>query len=111
MTKRFNLLGILLVAALCLFLQIRANNSAHAIEESNPTLASTVQATVIFDPLLVEKDNLFGFIDRTGKVVIPLQFDNALPFSDGLAPVWIGGGTQWGYIDRTGKKVIQPQFE
>ena len=32
----------------------------------------------------------YGFIDRTGKMVINPQFDNAYHFSDGLALVGLG---------------------
>jgi WG containing repeat len=50
----------------------------------------------------------FGFIDRTGKVVIPPRFDRVNEFQEGLAVVWIG--SQAGYIDVTGNLVIQPQY-
>jgi hypothetical protein len=54
-----------------------------------------------------------GFIDKAGKAVVPLQFDYALPFSEGTAAVAVaaGGATKWGYIDKTGKWLIPPQFE
>jgi hypothetical protein len=49
-----------------------------------------------------------GYIDRTGKVVIPLQFDEAAEkFSNGLAPVVID--RRRGYIDKTSKIVIPLQ--
>src|SRR5580698_1791309 len=49
-----------------------------------------------------------GYIDHTGKIVIPLKFAFAGRFAEGLALVEIANG--WGYIDRSGKTVIQPQF-
>jgi WG containing repeat len=46
-----------------------------------------------------------GYIDRTGKVVIPLKFDEvAEKFSNSLASVVIN--ERLGYIDKTGKIVI-----
>ncbi len=62
------------------------------------------------DPALfpVEKNGKAGYIDQTGKVVIPLKFDEARGFSEGLAAV--RSGDDWGYIDSTGKLVIKPQF-
>jgi WG containing repeat len=49
-----------------------------------------------------------GYIDRTGKVVIPLKFDEAAEtFSNGLASVNIKD--RLGYIDKTGKIVIPLQ--
>ena len=43
----------------------------------------------------------YGFIDKNGKVVIELQFDNAGAFSEGLAEVEKDG--KWGFIDKRGK--------
>lgn len=50
-----------------------------------------------------------GFISKTGKVVIPQIFSDALCFRDGLAPVVINKGC--GFINQTGKIVIDPFFE
>jgi hypothetical protein len=50
-----------------------------------------------------------GYIDWSGKFVIPPRFDAALPFSDGMARVQSQG--KWGYVDRGGKVVILPRFE
>ena len=49
-----------------------------------------------------------GYMDATGKVVIPAQFDAAFPFSEGLAQVLIG--KRYGYIDKAGRVRIEPQF-
>lgn len=49
-----------------------------------------------------------GFIDKTGKVVMPPQFEEALGFYEGLGHVKVGD--KWGYIDATGNFVIEPQF-
>ena len=51
----------------------------------------------------------FGFIDRRGNPVITPQFDFALSFAEGLAPVLVGDKV--GYVDRTGRMVIEPQFD
>ncbi len=51
-----------------------------------------------------------GYIDKTGKEVIPLQFEDIMqPFSYGLAPAMQKG--KIGYIDKTGAWVIQPKFD
>ena len=49
-----------------------------------------------------------GFIDKAGKQVIPPKYNDAQPFSEGLAVVRLEG--KYGYIDRSGKMVIPPQF-
>ena len=49
-----------------------------------------------------------GYINHEGAIVIPMQFEMAQPFSDGLAAVRVD--SKWGYIDKTGKFVIEPRF-
>jgi hypothetical protein len=49
-----------------------------------------------------------GYIDRTGKTVIPLKFDEAAEkFSNGLA--WVKINYRFGYIGKTGKVIIPLQ--
>ena len=50
----------------------------------------------------------YGFIDRSGKVVIEPTFDLTFHFSDGVAAVLIR--EKWGYIDRLGNYVWTPTF-
>jgi hypothetical protein len=54
-----------------------------------------------------------GYIDKTGKVMIEPQFDEAALFHEGLAAVSVKKDevTEWGYIDPNGKWVIEPQFD
>ena len=51
---------------------------------------------------------LYGFIDRTGKVVVDFQFEWAGQFSGGLAAVVKEG--KFGYVNTAGEVVIVPQF-
>jgi TonB family protein len=53
--------------------------------------------------------NKYGFMDKTGAIVIPLKYEKAYPFSEGLAAVSING--QWGFIDTKREEIIAPQFE
>jgi hypothetical protein len=48
----------------------------------------------------------WGYIDKSGKLVIQPQFDNARPFSLDLAPVQVGSA--WGYVNREGKLIWSP---
>ncbi|MBW4558517.1 MAG: WG repeat-containing protein [Trichormus sp. ATA11-4-KO1] len=56
----------------------------------------------------VKVDGKYGYINKTGRIVIQPQFDNAYHFED-LASVKIGD--KYGYIDKSGKVVIPPQFD
>ena len=57
----------------------------------------------------IKQNSKWGFMDRTGKVVINPQFDGAYDFSDGLACV--KAGNRYGFIDTKGQYAINPQFE
>jgi hypothetical protein len=56
-----------------------------------------------------DRKQRYGFIDLSGKEVIPPFFENARSFSAGLAPVKLGG--KWGYIDATARFIIEPAFD
>lgn len=48
-----------------------------------------------------------GYVDKSGKFVINPQFDSAMPFYGGMAPVGLGRGSdlEMAYIDKEGKFV------
>ena len=50
----------------------------------------------------------YGFVDATGKIVIPPRYTEAKKFSGGLARVRVG--TVWGYVDKTGAWAIPLQY-
>ena len=52
----------------------------------------------------------WGYIDHSGRMVIPSQFKQASRFSESLAAVQIEND-KWGYIDRSGHFAIQPEFD
>lgn len=56
----------------------------------------------------VEQNGRWGYIDRSGQVVIPTQLEAADDFSEGLAAVEMGG--KWGFVDESGRLVIEPRF-
>lgn len=57
----------------------------------------------------VRQDGQWGYMDRTGVVVVSPRFDDAFGFSDGLALV--RQDDRYGYIDRAGQLAIAPRFE
>lgn len=72
------------------------NGGSCARAEFRPTVA---QATY---------DCRYAFIDKNGQPISDLRFDDALDFSEGLAPVRIG--QQWGYVDPSGQISIPLSF-
>jgi hypothetical protein len=55
---------------------------------------------------LVTKANPYGFVDTTGRVVIPFRFDDAEYFQEGRAAVRLND--QWGLIDMHGNWIVAP---
>jgi hypothetical protein len=73
---------------------------------------------------IIGENEKIGFADSLGNIIIEPQFEDAYPFKNGFAAVYVGGhkekieeyrsyhtGGKWGFIDRTGKIVISPQFD
>ncbi len=80
----------------------------------------TVALGLVYSPLIpgkaekrlmafVKKDQKYGFIDETGKIVIPCQWDSACSFLEGLAKVKKDG--KYGCIDKIGKLVTPCQWD
>ena len=57
---------------------------------------------------LVTMNYKYGFMNASGKLEIPCQYDRANEFSEGLAAVMAAG--LWGCVDTKGEMVIRPQF-
>jgi hypothetical protein len=58
---------------------------------------------------LVSKDHMYGFVDRGGNIIIPLQYDEALTFSEGYSA--LRKGSKWMYVDSTGKSITDAVYE
>jgi len=56
-------------------------------------------------------NNRLGFIDVTGKIVIPMQYYKALMFSEGFCPVILEENSGWVFIDKKGKTMIDDIFD
>lgn len=74
---------------------------AVALAESSPATPGPLFPVV--------KGGRWGFIDRTGRLVVTPRFDAAARFSEGLAPV--RSGDKLGYADATGALVLVPELE
>jgi len=57
----------------------------------------------------VRLDGKFGFIDDTGKLVIPAKYDEADHFFDGLAKVKLDG--KYGFLDKMGQAHIPIELD
>ncbi len=57
----------------------------------------------------VEKNNLYGYINTKGTLVIPLKYDHAEEFVNGLASVSLK--EKYGCINTAGKEVVAVKYE
>lgn len=73
-----------------------------AFSESDRTISSPPLAQF-------QQNNQWGYLDPTGKVVIPAQYIGTSRLEQGLA--WVRNGNQYGYINPQGNSVIPSQFD
>jgi hypothetical protein len=59
----------------------------------------------------VSKESLWGYIDSSGRIQIPLRYQYCDVFSEGLASVCFAHNGKTGFIDAAGVTVIEPSFE
>ena len=57
----------------------------------------------------VQLNKMLGFIDKTGKVIIPIKYANLELFDEGIAAFMID--KKWGYLNASGKIVIPATFD
>jgi hypothetical protein len=78
-------------------------------KQTEHTTRAVIPSTYHTPLFQITENDKIGFIDSTGRVVIPPQFRSAGDFSEGLASVRLSG--TYGYIDATGTFIIPPQFD
>lgn len=54
-------------------------------------------------------ESKYGYIDKTGTIVIDPIFSDARDFNDGLARVKVSG--KYGFINKKGQFIIEPKFQ
>ena len=57
----------------------------------------------------VQLNGKYGFVNKSGEVVIPIKYDYARDFSEGLAAVQLNG--KWGFINKSGKIIIPSIYD
>lgn len=56
------------------------------------------------------KAGKWGFVNKEGKIVIPIKYDAVIDFSEGLCGVK-NRQNKWKYIDKTGKDITMPIYD
>ena len=75
--------------------------------DSNLVNESLADSLFVLAPVLLE--NQWGYIDKSGNVIITPVFEQARFFSEGLAAVKVNN--KWGFTNKKGFASIAPQFD
>lgn len=54
---------------------------------------------------LVGKNKLYGYVDKEGNIVVPVEYNEGLTFNEGYAAV--RKGDKWAFLDSTGKFITE----
>src|SRR5439155_12932737 len=88
--------------------QLRRAMSSMGRDRSTPRTGTPKQSRPFAQGLASVKINgQYGYVVRTGEVVIPVRFEHASRFQEDRAQVALGG--KWGYIDPSGNFVVEPK--
>lgn len=89
-------------------IQNKSDKSVYFIDKSGKKITEDFLMAMRFENglcIVQSRNNNFGVIDNTGKVVIPFEYDNANQyFREGLLGLSKSG--KWGAVDRSGTEVI-----
>jgi hypothetical protein len=89
--------------------QVLQPSCSRAVPPPPPPPGSEMERAIKNAPLRpAQLEGKWGYVDPSGKFVIPAQFDCAELFSDGIALVEVN--KRFGYIGADGKFVIQPKY-
>ena len=95
-----------LLVSLSIFAQdkVRPHDNERVLQHSTNKIGAQEDDDIWF----IRENGKFGYMDKSGKIVVPCIYENTWGFTEGLAGVKIDG--KLGFIDKTGKMVIQPQW-
>ncbi|MEN8122896.1 MAG: WG repeat-containing protein [Bacteroidota bacterium] len=57
----------------------------------------------------VSKNNMWGFIDKSGGLVVPAIYDDVTYFNEGIAAVKLD--EKWGYVNTLGEIIAEPVYD
>ena len=101
---------VMILVLLLIFAGVFAYSQRNINSEPEDKAEQDIELTESGEALYVIRDNgRYGYINKSGLVVIKPQFEDAYNFSEGLARISVQH--KYGYIDKKGKIVIEPVFD
>ena len=95
------------------FYQVKLNDKCNLLHKESNTLLCRRWYNDIYDFSEgfagVKLNRKWGFIDKSGREVIPFKYDEAGYFSEGFAQVKLN--RKWGIIDKNGREVIPLKYD
>lgn len=90
---------------------VNKTGNSYVIDRSGNTISSSFDALSDFNSGLsiVKKNNLYGAINKSGKIEIPIQFQMMGEFSEGFC--YAQKNDKFGYIDKNGYTLIPFVFD
>ncbi len=91
------------------------NGKAGVITDKNKVIVPFIYDQTAYDYneldlLEVKKDGLYGFVSKTGTVIIPVVYESVNDDFDGGLCLAMKNG-KWGYLDKNGKTVIPFEYD
>ena len=85
------------------------NRRGESITELHILSVNGIVASEGLVAVATAKEDRWGFIDVTGRVVIPPRYQQVGNFCEGAAAVCLHG--KWGYVDHSGRSIVPPTYD
>lgn len=107
-------MNLILTVSICMFSLFLNSNSVISVADIDVPFYTSIQNAKYNSNLPVPfvENQLFGYVDKTGKCVIEAKYVEAEEFSEGLALVRKSSAMdmQYGYINEHGEEVIPCKY-
>ncbi|NYR10867.1 WG repeat-containing protein [Psychrobacter sp. BI730] len=102
--------SVITLSILTIASQSSASETSHNCAPKYKDLQETEGLYILEDLVEVERNGKYGFINKNGQNVIPIEYDSIHPeFSEGLLGVEKEG--KYGFVNKNGKEVIPIEYD
>lgn len=107
------IVSAVIIIALCIFTWHNEGQYDYISEYSEGFAIVKINQTFNYDLDDYRSATFYGFINRAGKEVIPIKYDDLKPFTKGFAIVGrkVDDVLKYGFIDKTGKEITGIKYD